>query len=67
VSASSAARIRDLYELDLHERAFVWNDTYEAMRVPGGWLYTYFTNRGPCMAFVPFHNEFQKVSHDIAF
>lgn len=50
----------DLFSMPLHSSAYVWNATYEILRVPGGWMYTHRTNDGqPSSCFVPFHNGFQ--------
>lgn len=58
----------DLYAMKLHDIERAWNDCYEILRVPGGWLYTHYTNNGPVAAFVPFNNEFQPAPpSDLAF
>jgi len=52
-----------IYELGLHETLDIGE--YKAvMRVPGGWIYFDYSmdsNRTETAAFVPFHNEFQRV------
>jgi len=53
---------KDIYKMKLHE-VMVISGNVEAMRVPGGWLYTYFNSEvgGTDMSvFVQFNNEFME-------
>lgn len=61
---------KDIYDLELHERAeiFCYDEDYtNVVRVAGGWLYiTSRVVRGaPVMAtaFVPFNKEFKELNH----
>lgn len=54
--------IEPLYEMELNSKHHF--DDYEILRVPGGWIYTRFSENGTggynmSSCFVPFDNEFQ--------
>ena len=58
--------IKDIYKLKLHECTVIDN-SISVMRVPGGWIYDMWNNdtdNPKAGTFVPFDNEFQKVTND---
>jgi uncharacterized small protein (DUF1192 family) len=61
LKANAAEKESDLYKMKLHETLMVGRQT-EAMRVPGGWIYTAYEVNETALSstFVPFHNEFEK-------
>ena len=51
----------EIYTINLHERLNFGD--YELVRVPGGWIYTRFSDSGTggyhtSSVFIPFNNEF---------
>lgn len=53
----------DIYNMELFESFWVNDGCYitDCLRVPGGWIFTNFTNNYHLLSsvFVPYHNEFQ--------
>lgn len=47
----------ELYDMKLHDS--IGGKNYDIVRVPGGWLYSYFRGKVSTSTFVPFDNEFQ--------
>ncbi len=55
---------KSIYNMDLHENLAVSGRSYQLItRVPGGWLYSTYSEGGKDIAcvFVPFNDEFQSI------
>ena len=59
---------KTIYDLELHEKIYIDNEDAWVTRVPGGWLYKYFSYKNDGygieenikqIVFVRYHNEFQ--------
>ena len=54
-------KVKSIWELELHETVFF--NLIEVMRIPGGWIYTYFDSatgqEATTSVFIPFSIEFK--------
>ena len=60
--------MNEIYELDLHEGTWIKEEEDNftwILRVPGGWIYMFPKCNPSSRVFVPFNNEFVKISEDV--
>ena len=58
---------KEMWDMKLHETLLVENGagfSTETMRVPGGWLYTYYNDDVVTSTFVPLNNEFMEATNE---
>ena len=56
-------KVKDIYDLELHELAQVYssgNDSITVMRVPGGWIYEFSRVGDWKLLFIPYNHEFSE-------